>query len=396
MRIVAASVVLAFAPVGAVVGTPQAADAVRMTDYPTWDDVQRAQQSEAATRALVAQLQAQVAQLKAAAQAAQDDAQAKGEAYGKAQDAYDAQDYKTRQLQQQADAAKAEADAARTKAAKLAAQLAKTNGGIDSTATLLTDQGKAGSQLYRIQAYNQLIKQSQGVYDHALQLQKNAQSLTDQANVQKKILDDLKRKAEDAFAAAQAAAQKAQDALDAQTQHEAQMEAQLAVLTQKRQATEADYQKGLVAQWGAGAAGHVSPSGWAGPANGVLLDPFGMRYHPIYHEWKLHTGQDIANACGAPIFAAHAGTVIYAGWYSDLGNYIQIDHGNGVITGYGHIVNGGILVRIGQHVGPGQNIAKIGSTGGSTGCHLHFQTWVNGSLTDPVAFMRSQGVKLGS
>lgn len=396
-RAIAASVVLGLLPIAAIAAAPAAeAAGLSRTDYPSWDDVQKAQQAEDATKTLVAQIQAELTQLQTAAKAAQDDAQAKGQAYGDAQNAYDTQDYKTQQLQAQADAAKKDADASRQKAAQLAAQLSKTNGGIDSTVTLLSHQGSADSQLYRLQAYNQLIKQSQGVYDHALQLQKNAQSLTDQATVQKKILADLEQKAQAAFAAAQDAATKAQDALAAQQAHQAQLQAQLAVLTQKRAATQADYEAGLVAQWGPGAAGRVSASGWADPANGELLDPFGMRWHPIYHRWQLHTGQDIANSCGSPIYAAHAGTVIYAGWYSDLGNYIQIREDDGTVTGYGHIIDGGILVSIGQHVGPGQNIAKIGSTGGSTGCHLHFQVWVNGSLTDPVPFMRDRGVTLGS
>jgi len=66
-----------------------------------------------------------------------------------------------------------------------------------------------------------------------------------------------------------------------------------------------------------------------------------------------------------------------------------------VETGYAHIVAGGTLVTIGQYVGPGQLIAKVGSTGGSTGCHLHFIVRINGALTDPLPFMRDRGVTLG-
>jgi len=111
----------------------------------------------------------------------------------------------------------------------------------------------------------------------------------------------------------------------------------------------------------------------------------------------LHTGQDISGTgCGTPIYAAHSGTVTYAGPYSDLGNFIQLDNGGGITTGYGHIINGGILVHIGQHVAPGQQIAKVGSTGASLGCHLHFIVRVNGALTDPLPFMRNRGITLGS
>jgi murein DD-endopeptidase MepM/ murein hydrolase activator NlpD len=404
MRAIAASVVLGLLPVGALAVAPaaEAAPLARM-DYPTWAQVQQAQQAENSTKALVDQIQAQLVQLQAAAQAAQADADAKGNAYAKAQEAYDTQDYKTQQLEAQAAAAKTEADAARQKAARLVAQLSKTNGGTGSTATLLSSQGSASGQLYRLQAYNTLIKQSQGIYDHALQLQKTAQSLTDQATVQKKLLAELEVKAQAALAAAQEAAQKASDAVEAETTHQAEMQAQLAVLTQKRVATQADYDAGVAARAAAeaarraalGAGGRVASSGWADPASGTLLDAFGMRFSPVHFVWRLHSGQDIANACGTPIYAAASGTVKYAGVYSDLGNYITIDHGSGDVTGYGHIINGGILVRIGQHVDAGQQIARIGSTGGSTGCHLHYSVFVNGSLVNPVPFMRDRGVTLG-
>ncbi|MES1169838.1 MAG: M23 family metallopeptidase, partial [Leifsonia sp.] len=91
----------------------------------------------------------------------------------------------------------------------------------------------------------------------------------------------------------------------------------------------------------------------------------------------------------------HSGTVIFAGPDGDLGNFIELDNGGGVTTGYGHIASGGILVRIGQYVGPGQNIAKTGRTGAATGCHLHFMVRINGALTDPLPFMRDRGVTLG-
>jgi murein DD-endopeptidase MepM/ murein hydrolase activator NlpD len=180
------------------------------------------------------------------------------------------------------------------------------------------------------------------------------------------------------------------------------------VLTERRQATEADYNAGVIAREkarqaalaaaaaAAKQAGQVNALGWGRPVAGHISSGFGMRYHPIYHRWILHSGTDIAGAgCGAPIHAAHSGTVTYAGWNGTLGNYIQIDHGDGTSSGYGHIVNGGILVGRGQHVTAGQQIARVGSTGASTGCHLHFIIRVNGQLTDPVPFMRNKGIALG-
>ena len=121
-----------------------------------------------------------------------------------------------------------------------------------------------------------------------------------------------------------------------------------------------------------------------------------MRFDPYYKRWQLHSGQDIAAACGKPIYAAHAGTVTYAGPNGGLGNYVQIDHGGGVSTGYGHMINGGIMVRVGQQVGPGQQIGHVGTTGASVGCHVHFLLRINGVLTDPLSFMRDRGITLGS
>src|ERR1700755_2550830 len=119
MRAIAASVVLGLLPVGAITAAPaaEAAPSVRM-DYPTWAQVQQAQQAESATQALVAQIQAQLVQLQAASQACKADADAKGDAYAKAQEAYDKKDYEVQQLESRVAAAQKEADAARDKAAR--------------------------------------------------------------------------------------------------------------------------------------------------------------------------------------------------------------------------------------------------------------------------------------
>ena len=102
----------------------------------------------------------------------------------------------------------------------------------------------------------------------------------------------------------------------------------------------------------------------------------------------------IAAGCGAGIYAAHAGTVEYAGYNGGYGNYIRINHGGGVGTGYGHIRPGGIFVRPGQWVNAGQLIASEGNTGNSFGCHLHFETYVNGYPVNPINFMRDRGVSV--
>jgi murein DD-endopeptidase MepM/ murein hydrolase activator NlpD len=142
-------------------------------------------------------------------------------------------------------------------------------------------------------------------------------------------------------------------------------------------------------------AGQVSSGGWARPAGGYIASSYGPRLAPCSGCSSFHEGVDLAAGCWAPIYAAHSGTVVYAGGYGGYGNYIRIDHGGGVTTAYGHIVDGGILVGSGQHVGGGQIIARVGSTGHSTGCHLHFEVRIYGSATDPVRFMSQRGVSLG-
>lgn len=143
--------------------------------------------------------------------------------------------------------------------------------------------------------------------------------------------------------------------------------------------------------------GELSAQGWALPASGPITSPYGMRKHPIYGTYKLHAGTDIGAACNAPIYAVQAGTVTATGFGVGYGGNgtIVIDHGEGIQTVYLHEWASGILVYTGQKVTAGQQIGLVGSSGDSTGCHLHFQVMVNGAPTDPVPAMLSVGVQLG-
>ncbi|CAN5280851.1 hypothetical protein BH11ACT3_BH11ACT3_18350 [soil metagenome] len=384
------------------------ASAAVLVDYPTWAQVQSARANEAATVKQIAAITALLAQLQAAVEKAQADEIAKGEAYGAAQDAYDAQSIVTQDLLSQAEAAKTKADSALLAANRLIAGLARAGNSDISLGLLSGSASDADSLLYRLGTMDRLSQQSSAIYAEALQLQNTAQSLGDQAEVAKVELEKLRVLAEAALAAAQKATEAAQAAVAEQQDHQVELQAQLAVLTERRQATEADYQAGVVAREAARQAalraaaeaarqaGIANAYGWARPSGGYISSGYGMRYHPIYHRWILHSGTDIAGqGCGASIHAAHSGTVTYAGWNGTLGNYIQIDHGDGTSSGYGHIVNGGILVGRGQQVAAGQQIARVGTTGASTGCHLHFIIRINGQLTDPVPFMRNKGISLG-
>lgn len=125
----------------------------------------------------------------------------------------------------------------------------------------------------------------------------------------------------------------------------------------------------------------------ANPApSAVITSPFGYRIHPITYERKLHGGTDFGAPFGTPIIASADGIVIEAGWKGGLGYAVVIDHGSGVQTVYGH--NQKLLVTAGEIVKAGTQIAEMGSTGTSTGSHLHFEVHVNGTYQDPMNWLQ--------
>ncbi|MGB9791823.1 MAG: murein hydrolase activator EnvC family protein [Thermacetogeniaceae bacterium] len=121
------------------------------------------------------------------------------------------------------------------------------------------------------------------------------------------------------------------------------------------------------------------------PASGPITSGYGMRYHPILQEYRMHTGIDIGAAYGARVVAADGGTVIYTGWLGGYGQVVVIDHGGGISTLYAHLSS--IAVSTGSTVQQGQTIGYVGSTGWSTGPHLHFEVRVNGEPQNPLAYL---------
>ena len=123
---------------------------------------------------------------------------------------------------------------------------------------------------------------------------------------------------------------------------------------------------------------------WPTPGNYRISSAYGYRIHPIFKTRRFHSGIDIHANKGESITAANSGTVIYAGVRTGYGNTVILDHGGGITTLYAHIMNRGILVKVGQKVSAGAVIAKVGSTGWSTGPHLHFEYRKNGDTQNPV------------
>ena len=120
-------------------------------------------------------------------------------------------------------------------------------------------------------------------------------------------------------------------------------------------------------------------------AEGEMTSPFGMRYHPILHYARMHTGIDWAAPIGTPIFAAGNGVIIQAGWDTGYGRRVEIQHANGYVTTYNHMSGFGRGVVEGAHVVQGQTIGYLGDTGLSTGPHLHYEVIINGNFVDPMA-----------
>ncbi|MDN5345078.1 MAG: hypothetical protein PWQ18_1192 [Clostridia bacterium] len=129
------------------------------------------------------------------------------------------------------------------------------------------------------------------------------------------------------------------------------------------------------------------PSHW--PVQGPVSSFFGYRDSPFGRRGEFHEGLDIATEYGTEVQAAGKGRVTFAGWMPVYGRAIIIDHGFGLASMYGH--NSELLVKTGDQVERGQAIARAGSSGRSTGPHVHFQVWLNGELQDPLKYLAAEG-----
>jgi len=122
------------------------------------------------------------------------------------------------------------------------------------------------------------------------------------------------------------------------------------------------------------------------PSEGIVSSGFSQaRMHPIHHRELPHEGVDVSAPEGTPILAAARGRVVYAGWRAGYGNTVEIDHGFGFMTRYGHASE--LLVRSGQEIERGTRIAEVGMTGFATNHHVHYEVWVNGRAQNPMRYV---------
>ncbi|WP_414171250.1 peptidoglycan DD-metalloendopeptidase family protein [Clavibacter tessellarius] len=381
--------------------------------FASWDDVQKARGDEQAQQRLVQSINDEIASLQQRVADAQALVVQRGDEHDKAQQDADDKHAETVQLQEKVDAADAKATKSQEQAAGLAKQLMRS-GGQNLSGTLLLSEGDGTDDLLdKLGTMSKVAEKSDQIYAIAIQDRNAAKSLSDQAQVALKEARRAERQGRAAPRGGRAGAVRPR--AGARGPERAEGRRRREALRHHR---EPRGHRGRLPGGRPQAPGRRRrPRGQPGrrgrrrlarhhQRHGLDGAPPGREHerllrhevppHPAPHD--LPRGEDLVrgSTCGATQYAAHSGTVSFAGWNGGYGNYIRIDHGNGVSSAYGHIMDGGTLVRNGQQVVAGQPIARTGTTGGSTGCHLHFEIRINGNAVDPVAFMHGQGVSITS
>jgi hypothetical protein len=126
------------------------------------------------------------------------------------------------------------------------------------------------------------------------------------------------------------------------------------------------------------------------PARGFVTSYYGWRKHPLTGQSEFHRGLDVANLVGTPVVATADGKISFAGWKGGFGRVLEIDHGYGYVTRYGHLKS--ILARVGDTVFRGQTVGLLGSSGNATGPHVHYEVLIDGKHTNPKAYIRYAGL----
>ena len=393
---------------------------------PTWEDVQKAKRNEKAAaekvveiKGLLAASAVELERLQGLSAEAMDRAQA-------AEQELQVAAAKSDLLDQQAEQSRKEADEATKQAASLVSQMYRS-GGVDRSVELFlqTDGDTADALLERLASMEKATERNTTISEQAEQATNTAKSLGEQAEVARAERKKLKKKADDEYAAAEQAAATQATLLMEQQNTQELLEAQLAALEDKTTTTVDGYKERLRKEeeerkrleeearkraeeerkraeeerkrnesnnnnnGGGGGGGNSSGGGGggnggggSGGSNGWLRPLSGGWISTYYWGYYGHTGVDIAAGCGTVIMAAKSGTVGFVGWGGNYGNFTSITHGDGYVTRYAH--QSRFAVSYGDWVEKGQIIGYVGTTGNSTGCHLHYEVMLNGVFQNPI------------
>ncbi|OXM86332.1 murein hydrolase activator EnvC family protein [Paenibacillus rigui] len=284
--------------------------------------------------------------------------------------------------------------------------------GVVSYTDVLLNATSFGDFLDRLYALKSIASQDKKIlednqHDRAVKVEKEAQSqkkladLSDLYGQQSATNADLQQKDKEKHVLIASLDKKQKEQEEITEDEEANMiafakqQSTLMAAKRKQEADEAAARAAAAkAKSGSGGGPLITPSfaggkfGYPLPKLAVMSSDYGYRSDPFTGAKKLHKGIDLAMPNGTDILAAGDGVVIVASWWSGYGNTVIIDHGGGYWTLYGHIRNGGTVVEKGDTVKRGQKIAEVGSTGESTGNHLHFEVRVNSEPVDPKPYLR--------
>lgn len=252
---------------------------------------------------------------------------------------------------------------------------------------ILFDSASISDFFYRLNIIRQLAEYDQEIISSIVNSKAIIEETKKQLEEQKVEVEAKKTEAQTARDEVKVLEVENQQVLDAINSDIASAKADIAAKEKEAARIQNQIKKLLEQQSGSGQQLTYSGKGmvWPCPGYKTLTSYFGRRFHPVLQYWRSHNGIDVAAPSGANIIAAASGTVITSEYSSSYGNYIIINHGSGVTTLYAHMSSRG--VSVGANVAAGQTIGKVGSTGISTGPHLHFEVAVNGSRQDPLSYV---------
>jgi murein DD-endopeptidase MepM/ murein hydrolase activator NlpD len=343
---------------------------------------------EAAALAEVADVRARRAELEAVARQLEAQIDAATQRYDVAQREVDRIGAQIAEVQAEIDRLQAEIDVSQARFERSAATLYRNGGGASDAVSVLTFADDPSEGIAAQRYMRQVSQDAQDEIDDYDALQDDVDAAKQELEAQQDLAEQARAVAEAERAEVQRLRAEHEPARAAAEAEEAREEEVLAGVRARRAEFEAQLAQ-LEAEQRALAAGVSRGSGQGNgrfkwPCSGGVVSGFGNRVHPISGTSRMHAGVDIDCANGAPISAAGDGVVVEAGSRGGYGNAVVIDHGDGLATLYAH--QSQIAASPGQQVSTGEVIGYVGSTGYSTGPHLHWEVWVNGSPTDPLGY----------